>query len=74
MNEPTLAVGLLWFDDDPKHTFEEKVHRAVAHYERKYRRFPTLCYVHPSALDHPYACSGVEVRPYPLSLPGRGLG
>jgi len=45
-----MNTGLLWFDDDPRKTLAEKVERAVAHYVRKYRHAPDLCYVHPSAL------------------------
>ena len=46
-----MKTGLLWFDDDPRKQLEEKVQRAVTHYERKYGRSPTLCFVHPSALN-----------------------
>jgi len=46
-----MKTGLLWFDDDPRRQLEEKVIRAATHYERKYGRAPTLCYVHPSVLD-----------------------
>jgi len=46
-----MKTGLLWFDDDPRRQLEEKVTRAATHYERKYGRPPTLCFVHPSALN-----------------------
>ncbi|HDQ71713.1 MAG TPA: hypothetical protein ENN19_06405 [Chloroflexi bacterium] len=46
-----MKTGLLWFDDDANKELEDKVMRAAAHYERKYGQAPTLCFVHPSALD-----------------------
>ncbi|MDY7076951.1 MAG: hypothetical protein SXV54_08505 [Chloroflexota bacterium] len=62
-----MKTGLLWFDDDPRKQLEEKVQRAASHYERKYGRLPTLCFVHPSVFSdngkHPVKkVSGVEVR------------
>lgn len=46
-----MNVGLLWFDDDPRKSIEEKVQRVAAHYKRKYGRMPDLCYVHPGVLS-----------------------
>jgi hypothetical protein len=46
-----MKTGLLWFDDDPRRQLEEKVQRAATHYERKYGRSPTLCFVHPSVFN-----------------------
>jgi hypothetical protein len=46
-----MKTGLLWFDDDPRRQLEEKVIRAATHYQRKYGRAPTLCYVHSSVFD-----------------------
>jgi hypothetical protein len=62
-----MKTGLLWFDDDPRKQLEEKVGRAVTHYQRKYGRSPTLCFVHPSALDGNgqrgvKKAGGVEIR------------
>jgi hypothetical protein len=62
-----VKTGLLWFDDDPRKQLEDKVKRAVAHYERKYGQSPTLCFVHPSAFDGNgqrgvKKASGVEIR------------
>jgi hypothetical protein len=41
---------MLWYDDDPKRSLEEKLARAVEHMQRKYDRTPELCFVHPSAV------------------------
>jgi hypothetical protein len=62
-----VKTGLLWFDDDPQKRLEEKVQRAVMHYERKYGCSPTLCFVHPSAFDgngrrEVKKTGGVEIR------------
>lgn len=46
-----MKTGLLWFDDDPRKQLEEKVQRAVTHYERKYGQSPTLCFVHSSVFN-----------------------
>jgi len=46
-----MKTGLLWFDDAPSRTLEDKVLRAAARYEQKYGRLPNLCFVHPKAFD-----------------------
>jgi hypothetical protein len=46
-----MNQGLLWFDDDPGRDLSEKVARAVQRYRQKYSTAPTICYVHPSALQ-----------------------
>lgn len=45
-----MKTGLLWFDNDPKTSLDEKVARAAAHYRQKYGRSATQCYVNPSLL------------------------
>lgn len=62
-----MKTGLLWFDDNPRKDLEEKVLRAVAHYERKHGRTPDLCYVHPTSLGNdkdgqPKKAGSVEIR------------
>ncbi|MCZ7543150.1 MAG: hypothetical protein M5R40_06250 [Anaerolineae bacterium] len=65
-----MKVGLLWFDDDKRRTLPEKVARAAAYYEEKYEVTPTVCYVHPSALEGiSVQANGVDVRPAPTVLP-----
>lgn len=60
---PGVRVGMLWFNNDPKQSFFEKVKQAVKYYERKYDRKPTVCYVHPSMLlGQPSAMYGVVLR------------
>ncbi len=69
-----MNVGLLWFDNDPIKTLDQKVDGAARYYANKYGRQPTVCYVHPTALanidkderkggdDERYKVGGVEVR------------
>ena len=45
-----MDIGMLWFDSDPKTEPARKIERAVAYYQKKYGRNPTLCYVHPSMM------------------------
>lgn len=42
-----MKTGMLWFDDDPKRTLEEKVERAAVRFREKYGITPDLCYANP---------------------------
>ncbi len=72
-----MKVGMLWFDNDSSQTFDWKVRRAAAYYQKKYGQFPSLCYVHPTMLESnpvesangPYKTGQVEVRCVPWVLP-----
>jgi len=55
-------TGLLWFDNDPNRTLEDKVLRAAARYERKYGQAPNLCFVHHSISDEAEMVGGIEIR------------
>ena len=46
-----MKTGLLWYDGDPKRSFECKIERAASRYLEKYGRLPDTCYVHPQAVD-----------------------
>jgi hypothetical protein len=46
-----MKVGLLWFDDDPRRSLEDKVLKAALRYRRKYGHSPNLCFVHPSVFS-----------------------
>ncbi|MGQ9597958.1 MAG: hypothetical protein ACUVWZ_00915 [Anaerolineae bacterium] len=45
-----MEVGLLWYDNDPHRTLEDKVGRAAQRYHEKFGQWPNTCYVHPTAL------------------------
>ncbi len=69
-----MKIGMLWFDDDPRRGLDEKVLRAVSYYQQKYGQKPTVCYVHPTALQ-PGAKeaqgqpTSVQIRSAPNVLP-----
>ncbi len=56
--------GMLWYDDTSGRSLEEKVSRAVKHYQRKYGQAPTLCLVHPLAKNGTDQVDGVQIEPY----------
>lgn len=45
-----MKQGMLWYDDAPGRSLEDKIARAVAYYQHKYGDRPNVCYVHPSSL------------------------
>src|SRR5258708_39272603 len=58
-----MDIGMLWYDDDSKRPFGEKVARAVDYYKAKYGSVPTVCFVNPATLkDSPDAAAGVQIR------------
>ena len=73
-----MQVGMLWFDDDPRRKFDDKVARAVGHYKEKYGQSPTLCLVNPGALNGgPAHVAGVQIKSARSVLPNHfwiGLG
>lgn len=69
-----MTTGLLWFDDDPARTLQDKVRRAADHYRRKHGQQPNLCFVHPAAFEdngngQVEKAAGVEIRPGRSILP-----
>ena len=65
-----MRVGMLWLDDSPRRSLEEKVRLAAAYYRQKYGRQPDLCYVHPTMLlEGRLEVDGVVVRPLKDILP-----
>jgi len=46
-----MQVGMLWFDDAPRRSLDEKLERGVRYYREKYGHAPTICYVHPNSLS-----------------------
>lgn len=45
--EDVMETGLLWFDDNPKVPFANKVESAARRYRERFGRSPDVCYVHP---------------------------
>lgn len=46
-----MKEGLLWYDDNPTTTLQEKTALAAVHYRKKLGYLPNTCYVHPSTLN-----------------------
>ena len=63
-----MDIGMLWYDDDPKRTLDDKIKRAAAFYQEKYNLTAVECYVNPAALKdlgQPYHVGAI------LGLPRR---
>lgn len=72
--------GLLWFDNDPRRSLEEKVERAVRRYKEKFGHMPNVCYINPALLDHRKGGASLSVQkstvklvPSPTVLPNHFL-
>lgn len=63
-----MKEGLLWYDDDPARNLPEKVKRAARRYKQKFGASPTVCYVHPSALNGKQRVGQVHVTSRPSVL------
>lgn len=46
-----MKQGLLWFDNDPKGSLEEKIARAAERYSQKFGHRPDTCYVNPQLVS-----------------------
>lgn len=66
-----MKVGLLWHDDNPKHSLTEKITRAARRYREKYATRPNACYVHHSALsdNNTTHVGQIKVATLPTILP-----
>jgi len=65
-----MTVGLLWFDDAPSRTLEQKIEAAARRHAEKYGTPADTCYVHPSTLNgHKPRVNGVSVKTSPTILP-----
>jgi hypothetical protein len=47
-----MEIGMLWFDNDKKSDYEEKIERAAKYYREKYGQIPNLCFIHPSMIPN----------------------
>lgn len=45
LDHDTKPFMMMWFDNDPKVTLQDKILRAAAYYHQKYNRTPTICKV-----------------------------
>ncbi len=56
-----MKVGLLWYDDDPKRPWLQKVDDAARRYYEKFGIRPDTCYVNPETVPGEQALHG-QVR------------
>ena len=62
--QPQLGwIGWLWFDNSTDTTLAQKVQRAATRYAKKHGQRPTVCYVHPAALDGEVQLNGLAIVP-----------
>jgi hypothetical protein len=65
-----METGMLWFDNDPKTTLEQKIKKALDYYNNKFGNKPNVCLVHPGMLDKEKEVEGLKVRAYQPVMPG----
>ncbi len=53
-----MKLGLVWYDNDPKKSFDVKMIEAVRRYKEKYGTEPTVCYVNPAQLEQQTGAAG----------------
>ena len=58
-----MKQGILWFDNSNT-DLAEKIDHAVEYVQKKYRKAPRFCYVHPSMLENEtgFGRDGLSVR------------
>ena len=45
-----MSFGMMWHDNDPKRTFDEKIFFAKRFYQEKYSQNASACFVHPNMM------------------------
>lgn len=62
-------IGMLWFDNNPKASLDQKLGQAADYYTKKYGPRPTWCMVHPSVLGDVAPAGPIRVIPDRHILP-----
>lgn len=63
-----MQIGMLWFNNDPKVSVQDRADGGGDYYNKKYGKYPNLCVVHPSMLPEfdkdqkHYTNAGMELR------------
>jgi hypothetical protein len=64
-----MNIGMLWYDNSNR-PLAEKILAAARYYQKKYRRTPDTCIVHPSmAVDHLTKVAGITIKTSPNVKP-----
>ena len=61
-----MKQGMLWYDDSPTRSLEDKIERASVSYQNKYGRRPNVCYLHPRTLPATFQ-AGATIRVVPVT-------
>jgi hypothetical protein len=68
--EKAMNTGMLWFDNDPRLDFMEKINRATEYYQKKYGQKPDLCFVNPAMkFDPSPKNAGIDVQTDHMIMP-----
>ncbi len=57
-----MQEGLLWFDSDSRRKLTDKVDQAASHYQTKFGRRPTVCYLNVADFDGLAEVNGIQLR------------
>lgn len=60
-----MNEGLLWFDNNPSSTFEEKLYRLIQFYENKFGEKPENVFVYRTNLQSTLLVEGVTINIIP---------
>jgi hypothetical protein len=65
-----MKEGLLWFDDDPKRSLDEKIVRAATRFQARFGFRPTTCFVNPRDFEgKPAEIAGLQLKTAPNVRP-----
>lgn len=65
-----MNIGMLWYDNDPKTTLDEKIQKAIAYYLEKYGKTANTVYINPKTLNGTQpAIEGITLRTSSQILP-----
>jgi len=55
-----MKTGLLWYDDNPDTTLEDKIRKAATRYRQKFGQTPNVCYVRTGTVETVDRVAGLE--------------
>lgn len=64
-----MNTGMLWLDDSPARSMEEKILRAARYYQEKYGKTAQLCFVNRATLVAETQVGAIQVMPASQVLP-----
>lgn len=64
-----MSTGMLWLDDSPARSMEEKILRAARYYQEKYGKAAQLCLVNQATITDETQVGAIQVIPASQVLP-----